>query len=110
MRAGPVAAALAGAVAISMAPIGPPAMASSLALTYFSCRSNSSRTFDCYVYYDGGTAPYYADWTGAHVFFTDETANEAHGDCLPGNVQVQVDVTDSAGGYLSRDILFQCLS
>jgi hypothetical protein len=112
MRAGRIAAALAGAAAISMAPIGPPAMASSLALTYFSCQSHSPRVFDCYVTYQGGTAPYTVSWYGSHTYFTDEEPNEAHGRCITGVFQVEVVVTDSAGNQVSSNptAQFPCYS
>jgi len=110
MRAGRIAAALAGAAAISMVPIGPPALATSLAITNFNCRSDGAGAFDCYVYYEGGTAPYTVDWYGSHAIFTDTDANYAHGRCITGVFQVEVVVTDSAGNQVSSDHQFPCYS
>jgi hypothetical protein len=109
MRAGRIAAALVSAAAISMVPVGPPAMATSLAITNFNCQS-SANAFDCYVYYVGGTAPYTVDWYGSHAIFTDEGANYASGRCITGVFQVEVVVTDSASNQVSRDVQFPCYS
>jgi len=104
MHAGRIAAALAGAAAISMAPIGPPAMATTpLTLTYFGCQSDAPQTFDCYVVYQGGTAPYTVNWYGSHTYFTDKEAYEAHGRCITGVFQVEVVVTDSASNQVSSN-------
>jgi hypothetical protein len=110
MRAGRIAAALAGAAAISMAPIGPPAMATSLAITNFNCQSNAPQAFECYVYYQGGTAPYTVNWSGAHAIFTDKEANYASGRCITGSFQVWVVVTDSVGNQVSSTQQFPCSS
>lgn len=108
MRTGRIAAALAGAAAISLAPIGPPAMATSLAITSFSCQSDAPMAFDCYVYYTGGTAPYTVQWYGTHAIFKDMEAYEAHGRCITGVFWVEVDVRDSAGAEVSSDHQFPC--
>jgi hypothetical protein len=108
MRAGRIAAALAGAAAISMLPIGPPAMATSLAITNFNCQSSGLHQFECYVYYEGGTAPYTVNWSGSHAIFSDEDANYAYGRCISYVYQVEVVVTDSAGNQVSRDLQFPC--
>jgi len=110
MRARRIAAALAGAAAISMVPIGPPAMATSLAIIYFDCQSNAPGAFDCYVTYQGGTAPYTVNWYGSHAIFTDKEAYEAHGRCITGVFQVEVVVTDSASNQVSSDQQFPCSS
>lgn len=87
-----------------------PAMATSLTLTYFGCQSNAPGAFDCYVSYQGGTAPYTVNWYGSHTYFTDKEAYEAHGRCITGVFQVEVVVTDSASNQVSSDQQFPCSS
>jgi hypothetical protein len=111
IRTGVIAAIVVGAVSVALPT--PSLAAGSPTISYFSCANDGSGTFECSVYWSGGTAPYTLTWGGSGVRYTYKSSNNTsgfvEGTCATKTTDsMSVVVTDSTGASASAHTTMYC--